>query len=51
MNKRIYLIRREDIFKLNNLPDNCYLHFGSIWVEVVLTAEQAKDYPFPISLM
>lgn len=51
MNKKLYLIRREDYFLARSqgqLPDDCVLHSGLIWLQVLLTEEEKAKYKYPI---
>jgi hypothetical protein len=49
--KRLYLIRREDVFEAiakGFIKDGDLLECGSIWGIVGFTDEEKKNYPFPI---
>ena len=51
--KKLYVIRTEDFFKANSegyIPEGRMMQAGTIWIELVLTDEEAKRYPYPISL-
>lgn len=54
MNKKLYLIRREDFFQAiaeKQLPPDCLFQSGQIWLSVLLTEEEKNKYKYPIELV
>jgi hypothetical protein len=50
-NKKLYLIRRQDVFEAmtkKELNNNCFFSVGALWAEVFLTDEEKTKYSFPI---
>jgi len=49
--KKLYITLRQDFFlamALNQIPEDCKLQAGSLWMVLALTDDEKAKYTFPI---